>query len=134
MASKRALRESSQYPFHCFEAVHKPESRLEDVFAGDFVNAVSLHCGNVAPAWPRSYFVALNRAAAPGGKDYLWIGAADLLGSNNTLRSRLVVSQGCKYINTSGALKQLADPCDPADQRFVPFLEINSRPWLEAAH
>ena len=56
-------------------------------------------------------------------------GAAAITSCGETIRSLAdLCSQFGKHVLAAGDLDQFRDPADPADERIVPFLEINLGP------
>ena len=66
--------------FEAVVTVDQTKTGLEDVFAGDFMNAVVANGGNFDPAGTRGNGSGLNGLATPGSENDFRISAADLFG------------------------------------------------------
>ena len=87
----------------------------------------STHGGQAVPIWTRGNFSRLHRFAAPRSKNNIWIGLTDLVWRDDTLRRGAFGSQIGKDVFTADTFNQFAHPGDAGNERFVPFLKINTR-------
>jgi len=128
MRGKCELRRlGSDDSFEPFITVYEAKAWLEDVVAGDFVDAVRADGGYLVPTGPGRNFVSVNGFAAPGSENDLGIGPAHVFGRDDALGSRATCSQIRKDVIAASAFDQFADPANAGDQWVVPFLEVNAR-------
>ena len=93
----------------------------------------SLHGRNPLPAWPRDDPLLSHRLAAPRADDHIGRGRNHLVARDDAvLRQPGMAPVGEDRI-AAGDLDQLLDPANAADQRVVPFLEVDARPPRQRA-
>jgi hypothetical protein len=65
--------------------------------------------------------------ATPRGENDVWRRSNHVIWRNDTVFGGLLFSQFWERLLATGDLDEFRDPVNPADERIVPFLEINLR-------
>ena len=100
----------------------------------------STHGGQAVPICTRGNFSRLHRFALRLSKNNIWIGLTDLVWRDPSGAARLVRKLAKMSSPPTRSLNQFAHPGDAGNERFVPFLKINTRTtftfcyWRAAVH
>jgi hypothetical protein len=79
------------------------------------------------PPGPLSDFIRNDLLATPRGENDVWRRSNHVIWRNDTVFGGLLFSQFGERLLATGDLDEFRDPVNPADERIVPFLEINLR-------
>src|ERR1700676_2837443 len=104
-------------------------ARLQDQRRFYLNDAVVADRGNLAPSGAASNAVRNDLLAAPRREDHVRCGGADDIGQDDPVLGGLLKPQVRQDVFAAGDLDQFGNPADAADQRFVPFLEIDFWFW-----
>ena len=107
--------------------MNETKAWLENVFAGDFVDAIRADGGDLVPTGTSCDFMGVDGFSAPRGENDFGIGAAHLFGCDDALGGGAARFQMRKDVVAAGAFNQVADPAYARDQWVIPFLEVNAR-------
>src|ERR1700730_2688132 len=103
-----------------------PGARLENICRLNRINLFVTQRGNRRPTGPPGNFSELHGLSTPADKDDLRVRPADGRRFDSPVAGSLGIGSS-KYILSAHQVDRLADPSDAADQRFVPFFEIDPR-------
>src|ERR1700730_2031328 len=91
----------------------------------DLDNSLVLHRRDRIPAGSSPDLIRNDLLAAPRGENDVGHGSNYVPWRNNTVFGSLLFSQLGKHLLASGDLDEFRDPANSANERIVPFLEIN---------
>src|SRR3954452_2345272 len=98
---------------------------LQDQRRFDFDDPAVTDSRNFAPTGPISDLVGHDFLAAPRCQDHVRRRIAHQIGRNDPILCSLLKSQVWQHVLSAGDFDQFGNPADAADQRIVPFLEID---------
>ena len=118
----------SQRGEDCVEAVGQGRrSWLQNQRRFDLDDAAIPYCRDRIPAGSLSDLVQNDLLAAPRGDNDVGRRSYHVMWRDDSIFGGLLYSQFGKLILATGDLDEFRDPPDAADERIVPFLEINLR-------
>src|ERR1700730_10323393 len=105
-------------------------SLLQDQRRLDLDDTVGPHRRDFAPNSSLPDFFRHNLLAAPRGQDGIRCGRDNRFRRDYTVLRCFLDRQAGKHVLSACDLDQLGYPADAADQRIVPFLEIDPWSWM----